>query len=91
MMMMMTDRMQRAMIWRLVDREQELSTFDLARLGEPWRSIYQYVLTQAGAHEDREDALAAAIGQTSLVDRAKPNYCDQINNEIDKMELAAKF
>lgn len=87
---MLTERMMRAAIWRLVDREQELSAGDLARMAEPWRSIYLYVSTQTANHPDREDALAAAIGVTNLVDKNKPGYWDQVNNEIDKMELAAK-
>lgn len=87
---MLTERMMRAAIWRLVDRQQELSAGDLARLGEPWRSIYLYVATQAASHQDREEALAAAIGVSNLVDKTKPNYWDAVNHEIDRIELAAK-
>ena len=88
---MLTERMQRAAIWRLVDREQELSPGDLARLDEPWRSIYLYVTTMPAHHNgDREDALMAAIGASNLVDKNKPAYWDAVNSEIDKMELAAK-
>jgi hypothetical protein len=87
---MLTERMQRAAIWRLVDRQQELSAGDLARLGEPWRSIYLYITSHAANHTDREDALAAAIGVSNLVDKSKPNYWDAVNQEIDRMELAAK-
>ena len=87
---MLTERMMRAAVWRLVDRNQELSAGDLARMDEPWRSIYLYVLTQADSHSDREDALMAAIGTSTLVDRKRPNYWDLVNSEIDRMELADK-
>lgn len=89
---MLTERMQRAAIWRLVDREIELSAGDVARLGEPWRSIYLYVAAHAkGQHKgDYVAALGAAIGDTNLVDRSKPSFWQQVDNEIDKMELAAK-
>ena len=81
----------RSAIWRLVDREQELSQGDLARLVEPWRSIYLYVATMPAHHEgDRQAALTAAIGDTNLIDKTRPSYWQQIDDEIDKMELAAK-
>lgn len=87
---MLTERMMKAAIWRLVDRDEQLSSGDLARMTEPWRSIYGYVATQAAQHEDREDALSAAIGAFNLVEKGRPNYWDAVNGEIDKIELAAK-
>lgn len=88
---MLTERMQKAAIWRLVTNGTEVDKTNLNRMDDPWRSIYLYVLSQAEQHGgDREMALGAAIGVSGLVDQDAVAYWDQVEEVVNGIEAAAR-
>lgn len=89
---MLTERMQKAAIWRLANDEIEQPRGDLNRMDEPWRSIYLYVLSQSDQHDnDRMGALGVAIGASGLVNKDSATYWDAVDQIIDQMEAATRL